>query len=64
MISSQIAQSSERAIIEYMLDGNREALIETARGLSEADARRRLVTSLTTPISLVKHAAAAERIWF
>ena len=47
-----------------MLDRNREALIETARGLSEADARRRLVASLTTPISVIKHAAAAERIWF
>ncbi|AQA21831.1 hypothetical protein BTZ20_4931 [Rhodococcus sp. MTM3W5.2] len=55
---------AERAIIETMLDRNREALIETARGLSEADARRRLVASLTTPISLIKHAAAAERIWF
>lgn len=54
----------ERAILENMLDRNREALIETARGLSEADARRRLVPSLTTPISLIKHAAAAERIWF
>ncbi len=47
-----------------MLDRNREALIETVRGLSEIDARRRLVLSLTTPISLIKHAAAAERIWF
>jgi uncharacterized damage-inducible protein DinB len=51
-------------IIENMLDRNREALIDTVRGLSDADARRRLVTSLTTPISLIKHAAAAERIWF
>jgi hypothetical protein len=47
-----------------MLDRNREALIETVRGLSDVDVRRRLVTSLTTPISLIKHAAAAERIWF
>ncbi|MGI5218411.1 DinB family protein [Nocardia sp. CA-290969] len=51
-------------LIEYALDRNREALIATVRGLSEADARRRLVASLTTPISLIKHAAAAERIWF
>jgi Protein of unknown function (DUF664) len=59
-----ITNGAERAVIENMLDRNREALIETARGLSDADARRRLVTSLTTPISLIKHAAAAERIWF
>jgi len=51
-------------MLENMLDRNRQALIDTARGLSEADARRRLVTSLTTPIGLIKHAAAAERIWF
>ena len=55
---------TERSIIENMLDQNRDALIETLRGLSEADSRRRLVASLTTPISLIKHAAAAERIWF
>lgn len=59
-----ITKGTERATIEIMLDSNRAALIETVRGLSEADARRRLVASLTTPISLIKHAAAAERIWF
>ncbi|MBE3205577.1 MULTISPECIES: mycothiol transferase [Parafrankia] len=54
----------ERLMLESMLDRNRQALIDTARGLSEADARRRLVVSLTTPIGLIKHAATAERIWF
>ena len=54
----------ERLMLEYMLDRNRRALIDTARGLSETDVRRRLVASLTTPIGLVKHAATAERIWF
>ncbi|MDZ7886750.1 MAG: DinB family protein [Mycobacterium sp.] len=55
---------TERLIIENTLDRNRSALIDAVRGLSESDARRRLVDSLTTPISLIKHAAAAERIWF
>lgn len=64
MHTKVIDAGSERAVIEGMLDRNREALIATARGLSEVDARRRLVASLTTPISLIKHAAAAERIWF
>lgn len=64
MSTERITNGAERAIVENMLDRNREALIETARGLSEADSRRRLVASLTTPISLIKHAAAAERIWF
>jgi uncharacterized damage-inducible protein DinB len=64
MSTNRITNGAERAIIENMLDRNREALIATVRGLSEANARRRLVASLTTPISLIKHAAAAERIWF
>ncbi|MFI6572458.1 DinB family protein [Nocardia fluminea] len=64
MVNNTITTGSERAIIENTLDRNREALIATVRGLSDVDARRRLVTSLTTPISLIKHAAAAERIWF
>jgi hypothetical protein len=54
----------ERELLEAMLDRGRLALVENARGLSEADARRRLVPSLTTPIALVKHAAVAERRWF
>lgn len=64
MSTIRITNGSERVIIENMLDRNREALIDTVRGLSEVAARRRLVASLTTPISLIKHAAAAERIWF
>ncbi|GAA4528036.1 DinB family protein [Amycolatopsis samaneae] len=64
MGTTRITDGGERALLENTLDRNREALIETARGLSEADARRRLVVSLTTPISVLKHAAAAERIWF
>ncbi|WP_256991031.1 DinB family protein [Rhodococcus sp. 06-235-1A] len=59
-----ITAGDDRQIIDAMLDRNRRALIDTARGLGESEARRRLVPSLTTPISLIKHAAAAERIWF
>jgi hypothetical protein len=47
-----------------MLDRNRAELINTVRGLSEAQARRHLVASPTTPIGVLKHAAVAERIWF
>jgi uncharacterized damage-inducible protein DinB len=64
MSTDRITTGTERVLIENMLDRNREALIATVRGLSEKDARRRFVASLTTSISLVKHAAAAERIWF
>jgi hypothetical protein len=55
---------TERRLLEGMLDRNRTELINTVRGLSEAEARRRLVASLTAPIGLLKHAAVAERIWF
>lgn len=60
----RITSGPERTVLEDTLDRNRHALIATVHGLSDEDARRRLVASLTTPISLIKHAAAAERIWF
>jgi len=37
--TDRVTNGVERAIIENMLDRNREALIETTRGLSDADAR-------------------------
>jgi hypothetical protein len=61
---ARITVGDERTLLESMLDHNRAALIETVRGLSEEQARRRLVASATTPIGLIKHAAAGERIWF
>lgn len=60
----RITTGDERRLLESMLDRNRAELVNTVRGLSEEDARRRLVTSMTTPIGLLKHAAVAERIWF
>jgi hypothetical protein len=33
-------------------------------GLTEAEARRRLLPSKTTPLGLVKHATFVERVWF
>lgn len=54
----------ERRLLDYLLDHTRAELIGTVRGLSEAEARRRLVPSMTTSIGLLKHAAFAERKWF
>ncbi|MEQ0563968.1 DinB family protein [Amycolatopsis sp. NEAU-NG30] len=54
----------ERLLLEAMLDRNRRAVADTVRGLSETEARARLVPSATTPIGLVKHAAMVERRWF
>jgi hypothetical protein len=56
--------AAEREILEGFLEYHREALSGKLRGLSEEDARRRLVPSLTTLIGLVSHAAAVERNWF
>ncbi|WP_278265390.1 DinB family protein [Nocardia sp. AG03] len=57
-------RSAEREVLETLLDRSRVDVIDTVRGLSDSAARRRLVPSLTTPITLVKHAAFAERMWF
>ncbi|MFI1801890.1 DinB family protein [Streptomyces sp. NPDC020379] len=61
---NRLTDCPERQMLAYMLDHTRAELIATVRGLSEAESRRRLVPSMTTPIGLVKHAAFAERKWF
>lgn len=50
-------------MLEAFLDAHRQVAVDKLRGLSEADARRRLVPSLTTPIGLVKHLTGVERNW-
>lgn len=47
-----------------VLDENRTALTDSVARLTDAQSRFRLVPSLTTPIALIKHCAAAERVWF
>jgi hypothetical protein len=54
----------ERELLESTLDLNRTELVRVVSQLCEAQARQTLVPSLTTPLSLLKHCAAAERIWF
>lgn len=63
--SEELASAaSEREVLEAFLEAYREVITGKLRGLSEDDARRRLVPSLTTLVGLVKHAAAVERNWF
>lgn len=50
--------------MENTLDLNRTELVRAVGQFSDTQARERLVPPLTTLISLVKHCAAAERIWF
>jgi hypothetical protein len=56
--------ADERAQLEAFLDSNRDELVETLDGLTEEQARRRLVPSLTTPLGLLKHVTWAEQVWF
>jgi hypothetical protein len=55
---------SERELLENTLELNRSELVRAVEHLSDTQARKKLVPSPTTPISLIKHCAAAERIWF
>lgn len=63
-VPTPMTVGSERTLLDDALDRARAGLVGSVAGLSDDQARVRLVASLTTPISLVKHAAAAERIWF
>lgn len=63
--SEELASAAaERELLEAFIDAYRAVIGAKLRGLSEDDARRSLVPSLTTLIGLVKHAAAVERNWF
>ncbi|GGR51434.1 putative damage-inducible protein DinB [Nocardioides luteus] len=60
----KIGQADERALLEGMVDLQREEIAGLLEGLDDEEARRRLVPSLTTPLGLVKHATFVERVWF
>lgn len=50
--------------LEEFLDHHRQAMHDSLEGLTEEEARRRLVPSLTTLLGLVKHVTFVERVWF
>ena len=54
----------ERELLENTLELNRTELVRAVEHLSDTQAREKLASSLTTPISLMKHCAAGEGIWF
>ena len=60
----EIYLGGERAMLEGMLDRQREEIVGILADLDETEARARLVPSRTTPVSLVKHATFAETVWF
>ena len=55
---------SERAQVEAFVHDNRLEIVALLDGLTEEQARRRLVPSITTLLGLVKHAIFVEKVWF
>ena len=50
--------------IDELIDEYRTALHDALNGLTEDEARRRLVPSKTTLLGLVTHATFVEGVWF
>src|SRR6476620_6361042 len=59
-----VINEPERVQFEFFLDEHRWALNASLEGLTEEQARRRLVPSRTTLLGLVKHATFVEKVWF
>ncbi|WP_299445144.1 DinB family protein [uncultured Phycicoccus sp.] len=59
-----VHHAAERPMLDAFLDEHRAELRACLDGLTEEQARRRLVPSLTTLLGLVKHATFVEQVWF
>ena len=55
---------TEREQLEAFLHDNRLEIVGLLDGVTEDQARRRLVPSLSTLLALVKHATFVEKAWF
>lgn len=59
-----VVTADERTQLEAFLEEYRRRAGESLEGLTEEQARRRLVPSRTTLLGLVKHLTFVERVWF
>ncbi|MFP5071973.1 DinB family protein [Pseudonocardia nantongensis] len=59
-----VQDAVERVQLDAFLDEYRALLDATLDGLTEEQARRRLVPSATTPLGLLSHVAFVETVWF
>ena len=55
--------ADERTMLLAMLAGNRAEISGLLDGITQEQARARLVPSLTTLLGLVRHASFVERVW-
>ncbi|MCP1412867.1 DinB family protein [Paenarthrobacter sp. A20] len=62
--ADDVINQDARTQFDTFLDEHRRALNASLDGLTEEQARRRLVASRTTLLGLVKHATFVEKVWF
>jgi hypothetical protein len=64
MGSFDVLLDDDRTQLEAFVEDYRRALETTFDGLTDEQARRRLVPSATTLLGLVKHVTWMQRVWF
>jgi hypothetical protein len=64
MGSYNVLLDDERTQLEAFVEEYRDALESALDGLTDEQARRRLVPSATTPLGLLKHVTWMQRVWF
>src|SRR3954468_18783041 len=64
MGSFDVLMSDERTQLDAFVEEYRSALEATLEGITEAQARERLVPSATTLLGLLKHVTWMQRVWF
>lgn len=58
------ADADERSALLHFLTANRAAAVAVVSGVAETDARRSIVPSGWTPLSMAIHLGGVERHWF
>src|SRR4051812_49675432 len=64
MGSFDVLLDDERSQLDAFVEEYRRAIEVTLDGLTEEQARRRLVSSATTLLGLLKHVTWMQRVWF
>ncbi len=64
MGSFDVPLDDERTQLEAFIEEHRGAIEATLDGLTEEQVRRRLVSSATTLLGLLKHVTWMQRVWF